>query len=75
MDGRSTMTDIRPDRRVAPARPESQAGSERGFAVGDATAKNPLEGRSWPELRDEIYGEPERTLCYASRCSEKQPAP
>lgn len=69
------MTDIRRDRRVAAARPESHAASERreprDFAVGNPTARNPLEGWSWPELRDEIYG----TSWYASRSTEKEPAP
>jgi len=27
-------------------------------SVGDASADNPLEGWSWHDLRDEIYGEP-----------------
>ncbi len=29
-------------------------------SVGDPTGRNPLEGWSWPDLRDEIYGEPGR---------------
>jgi hypothetical protein len=29
-------------------------------SVGKAGAPNPLEGFSWQDLRDEIYGEPER---------------
>ena len=29
-------------------------------SIGDAAGANPLEGWSWQDLRDEIYGEPSR---------------
>ena len=30
-------------------------------SVGNSSAKNPLEGWSWQDLRDEIYAEPDRS--------------
>jgi hypothetical protein len=32
----------------------------RDCSVGDPNAPNPLEGWTWEDLRDEIYGEPGR---------------
>jgi hypothetical protein len=61
MDGWSIMTDAEQDQLAAGNESDARAPAERremrDFAVGDPAAVNPLEGWSWAELRDEIYGE------------------
>lgn len=61
MDGWSVMSDAEQDQAAtgdgSDARVPAERREMRDFAVGDPATVNPLEGWSWAELRDEIYGE------------------